>query len=109
MTLAESRFWDAVRANRLDGLPFRRQQVIEGFIADFYCNSLRLVVELDGGVHETQEGYDRFREKAIKHRGLKVLRFSNDDVVQRLDWVLDRILKLEEESLTQRPISRRKQ
>lgn len=93
MTGAESILWNALRGNRLDGLHFRRQQVIDGFIADFYCSKRKLVVEIDGAIHERQLEQDICRSKVFEERRLKVLRFSNDDVEKRLAWVLDRIVE----------------
>jgi len=66
MTSAEACFWKAVKGNKLNGLHFRRQQVVDGFIADFYCDKLKLVVEIDGGVHEKQKAYDAERDRIIK-------------------------------------------
>src|SRR4051812_33525571 len=54
MTPAERLLWSHLRRNQLNGLHFRRQQVIEGFITDFYCHSAALVVEVDGRIHEEQ-------------------------------------------------------
>jgi very-short-patch-repair endonuclease len=68
----------ALRRNGLDGFHFRRQQVIEGFIVDFYCDAAKLAIELDGSVHEEQWKYDESRDKAIALRGVRVLRISND-------------------------------
>src|SRR5438105_4830960 len=65
MTCAEKRLWQHLRANRLAGLHFRRQQVIDGFIVDFYCHSVRLIIELDGPVHEKQIESDRERDAAL--------------------------------------------
>jgi very-short-patch-repair endonuclease len=59
MTYAERCFWNMARRNQIGGLQFRRQQIIHGFIADFYCNQIGLVVEIDGGIHEQQKDYDR--------------------------------------------------
>jgi very-short-patch-repair endonuclease len=78
MTPAERRLWKALRRNALDGFHFRRQQVIEGYIADFYCDVAKLAIELDGGVHQEQWQYDESRDKAIAGMGVRVLRISND-------------------------------
>jgi very-short-patch-repair endonuclease len=78
MTPAERRLWRALRGNALDGLHFRRQHVIEGYIADFYCDAAKLAIELDGGVHQEQWQYDESRDKAISSLGVTVLRISND-------------------------------
>lgn len=90
MTLAERCFWNAVRANKIEGMHFHRQQVIDGFIADFYCGDQRLVVEIDGGIHETQKDYDNMRETALKKNGLRILRFSNQEVINDIDLVIQK-------------------
>jgi very-short-patch-repair endonuclease len=78
MTPAERRLWKALRRNALDGFHFRRQQVIEGYVADFYCDAANLAIELDGGAHQEQWQYDELRDKAIAGVGVHVLRISND-------------------------------
>ena len=93
MTEAEKVFWEMVRGKRMFGLKFRRQQIIDGFIVDFYCDSLGLCVEIDGGVHETEEQkeYDRLRDEALALRKLKVLRFRNEEVMGDSDSAKERI------------------
>ncbi len=91
MTEEEKRLWHHLRANRLDGIHFRRQQIIDGFIVDFYCHSVGLVIEVDGEVHESQVAYDAERDAILKARGLKVLRISNERVRIDLDGVLELI------------------
>ena len=93
MTYGERCFWNMVRNNQINGLRFRRQQVIHGFIADFYCNQINLVVEIDGGIHEQQKDYDELRTKIINQHYIKVIRFTNEEVIDKSDWVL---LKLKE-------------
>ena len=78
MTPAERRLWKALRRNALDGFHFRRQQVIEGYIVDFYCDAAKLAIELDGGVHQEQWQYDESRDTAISRLGVRVLRISNE-------------------------------
>jgi len=82
LTPAEERFWKMARNRNLLGLKFRRQHPIGPFIADFYCHELKLVVEIDGDVHDLEDvkQYDEQRENYIKELGLKVLRFQNGDV-----------------------------
>lgn len=82
MTPAEKALWDRLRKSSLDGLHFRRQQVIAGFIVDFYCHSAGLVIEIDGPIHESQLEYDEERERIFSDRGLRVLRFSNQEVLE---------------------------
>ncbi len=93
MTPSEARLWERLRANRLNGLSFRRQQVIGGFIADFYCRSARLVIKCDGRIHERQVEYDRERDKIIAAYNLRILRFSNDAIAHNLPAVLADILQ----------------
>jgi very-short-patch-repair endonuclease len=91
MTSAERILWEALRGGRLDGLRFRRQQVIDGFIADFYCHAARLVIEVDGSVHDAQRGYDEARDQLLSGLGLRIIRIANDDVEKHLERVLRQI------------------
>lgn len=92
-TFAEKKFWQAVRASRLDGLRFRRQYPIDRYFADFACESLKLVIELDGRVHDgdDQQLLDYSRQREIEALGWFVLRFTNDQVIGSLPAVLDAI------------------
>lgn len=92
MTPAEKILWQALRTNKLKGFHFRRQQVIDGFIVDFYCHAAGLVVEVDGNIHLQQVEYDIERERVIAARGLRVVRFTNARVEQNLSEVLNQIL-----------------
>jgi len=82
-----------VRNRRMHGLKFRRQQIIDGFIVDFYCDSLGLCVEIDGSVHNCskRKEYDNNRDEALSLRGLKILRFSNDDVFKNKKYITARL------------------
>jgi very-short-patch-repair endonuclease len=84
MTPAEEKFWLAVKGNKAGGWHFRRQQIIDGFIADFYCRKLKLVVELDEGIHEKQKDYDQERDRVFRTDGIVVWRFSNQDILNLL-------------------------
>src|SRR5258708_40351393 len=81
---AERAAWKQLRDRRCLGLKFRRQQVIEGFIVDFYCEARRLIVEIDGGVHDdpTRRLLDEDRTAAIQRRGVRVLRVRDRDVLE---------------------------
>jgi very-short-patch-repair endonuclease len=81
-TPAEAAAWRLLRGRAILGLKFRRQQVVAGFIVDFYCPSLRLVLELDGGVHDdpAQVERDTLRTHALSRRALDVVRIRNDQV-----------------------------
>ncbi len=88
MTPEEKILWERLRANRLEGFHFRRQQVIDGFIVDFYCHAAGVVVELDGDAHEQQQEYDEQRDRILQARGLRVLRFRNEAIRSDLAEVL---------------------
>lgn len=92
MTPAERLLWARLRANRLQGFHFRRQQIIEPYIVDFFCHQAGLIIEVDGDVHAGQQDYDRLREEQLQAHGLRVLRFTNREVVNQLDEVLHTIL-----------------
>ncbi len=80
MTTQERQLWEAVRGNRLAGFHFRRQQVIYGYIVDFYCPAARLVVEIDGPIHVQQAEYDQEKDRLLGEHGLMVIRIQNDAV-----------------------------
>jgi very-short-patch-repair endonuclease len=92
-TPAERVLWEAMRGRRLDGLKFRRQYAIGPYILDFCCTEHRLVVELDGGVHDEPDraAYDAGRTEDLAAYGYRVLRFRNDAVFDDLEAVLDAI------------------
>nr|WP_082537160.1 endonuclease domain-containing protein [Aureimonas sp. Leaf460] len=94
MTDAESRFWSAVRAHRLEGIGFRRPFPIAGFIVDFACPSHRLVVEIDGSQHGRHREIirDVERTKDLERSGWLVLRFWNDDVLKDVEGVCAHVL-----------------
>ena len=91
MTPAEQRLWQQLRANRLGNWHFRRQQIIDGFIVDFYCHQVGLVIEVDGPIHESQREADAEREAILRARGLKILRFTNQQVMNDMANVLNEI------------------
>jgi len=80
-----------LRGSRLGGLRFRRQHAIDPFIVDFYCASAKLVVEVDGGIHRSTGDEDALRQANLELRGLRVLRFSNEQVFSSMDSVLRKI------------------
>lgn len=91
MTPAEKALWEHLRANRLDGWHFRRQQIIGSFIVDFYCHKADLVIEVDGLIHEYQRKRDTKRDIFLESRGLHVMRIKNQEVEDALPEVLKRI------------------
>lgn len=93
MTPEERILWHALRRNAVGNLHFRRQQIIAGFIADFYCASALLVVELDGASHTAQRQYDAQRDRVFSELGIRTLRISNQSVTKNFADVLEKIVK----------------
>jgi len=99
MTEAERVLWSKLRNRQFHGLKFRRQYGIGEYIADFYCPALRLVVELDGGQHYSEEGsaYDRLRAEYMAAMGIRTVRFPNNEVLKNLTGVLAELERWVEE------------
>ena len=93
-TSAEAKFWQSLRKRQLGGLKFRRQHIIGAYIVDFYCPEGKLIVEVDGPVHEYQIQYDRERKDDLSAMGYKVVRFKNEEIIEDLDLVLNTILEI---------------
>ena len=85
MTAAEATLWIRLRRNGL-GVNFRRQPIIDGFIAGFYCHSAALVVEVDGATHDPE--YDQERDRIFAGRGITTMRFTNQEVVTKIGFVI---------------------
>ncbi|RZA37474.1 MAG: DUF559 domain-containing protein [Lysobacteraceae bacterium] len=92
-TDAERCLWQHLRLKQLGGYKFRRQVPVAGYIADFLCPELRLVVELDGGQHSERASYDGRRTAVLESAGYRVMRYWNDDVLLRTSDVLEDILR----------------
>jgi very-short-patch-repair endonuclease len=106
-TEAEAVLWQRLRCHRLDGYKFNRQARMYGYIADFYCPRLKLVVEVDGSIHRTpgQQAADRLRDANLTARGMTVVRVTNADVLHtaysssakaRIRRAIDQILKAQD-------------
>ena len=89
-TPEEKILWQELRGGR-PGVDFRRQQLIAGYIADFYCHSAAVVVEPDGSGHLQQRGYDRLREQAFAQLGIRTHRFTNQELTNDPRAVVDKI------------------
>jgi len=91
---AEKILWQELRGNKLSA-HFRSQQVIAGFIVDFYCHKAGLVIELDGDIHEDdeQKENDAKRDKALNELELRIIRFRNEEVLMDLSYVVEIIQK----------------
>jgi very-short-patch-repair endonuclease len=90
-TEAEKLLWRHLRAKRLGGLRFRRQQPIGNYIVDFVCFEKRLIIEVDGGQHATQKEKDIERDKWFSEQGFRVLRFWNNEVLRDISIVMELI------------------
>ena len=92
-TKAEKCLWEQIRKLRIDGYPFRRQHPIDFYIADFYCHKLRLVIEVDGEIHfnDAVFEHDDGRTGELERPGVKVIRFTNKQVLDNPDLVLTQI------------------
>lgn len=93
MPQAEIILWDKLRRRQIAGAKFRRQYSVERFVLDFYCPALKLAIEVDGPTHDSLDArvYDQMRQKFIETFGIRFLRFTNIDIYQNIDAVLDAI------------------
>ncbi|MEA5472124.1 endonuclease domain-containing protein [Spirulina sp. 06S082] len=91
LTPAEFYLWQALRNKQLGGLRFRCQHPVGRFILDFYCPSCKLAVEVDGGIHDRQFEYDTARTEHLQQYGYRVIRFSNERVMNNIEAVLEEI------------------
>jgi very-short-patch-repair endonuclease len=92
MTNAERFLWFMLRGHRFSGLSFRRQAPIGPFIVDFVCQQHRLIIEIDGGQHAAASEHDRQRDKWLRSKGYRVLRFWNTEVLRNRPAVLQIIV-----------------
>lgn len=92
-TPAEKVLWEAIRLKKLDGFRFRNQHAIGSFIVDFHCHEAKLAIEVDGDYHQapTQAAMDEERTYLLEASGVKVIRFTNEEVMNDLDAVLESI------------------
>jgi len=87
-TPAEQALWQKLRRNQICGLHFRRQQLLSGFIVDFYCYSIGLIIEIDGDIHKLQTEHDAERQDILVSQGFTILRFKNEQVLTSIDDVV---------------------
>ena len=90
-TTAELILWEHLKGKQFHGLKFRRQHPIETFIVDFYCHQAKLVIELDGKIHLKNKDADKLRSDEIEKYGIKVLRFTNEEIITDSVKVLSEI------------------
>jgi very-short-patch-repair endonuclease len=94
-TEAEDFLWQHIRNRKLNQLKFKRQHSIGNYIVDFYCASQRLIIEVDGKVHNQadQKEKDKSRDENLKEMNFKILRFSNEEVLLKINFVIQEIIK----------------
>ena len=94
LTEAEKSLWTKLKGNQINGLRFKRQHPIGKFIVDFYCHKASLVIELDGSIHNELEvaERDKGREYELERLGLKVVRFTNKEVLENIEKVVENII-----------------
>ena len=95
MSPAEIKMWYILRGKRFNGLKFKRQVLIGNYIVDFLCKEKKLIIEIDGGQHNTDVNIvnDKNRTRYLENNGYKVLRFWNEDVLKNFSGVLEVILR----------------
>ena len=93
MTALETIVWFELKGKKLDGYKFRRQAPIGPYIADFYCPAARLVVEIDGPVHNDRQARDEYRTRYLAACGIRVIRFRADEPRLRMERVLEAIVE----------------
>jgi very-short-patch-repair endonuclease len=93
MTESEQLLWQHLKKRQLNGYKFRRQHPMAKFIADFYCHSVKLVIEVDGGIHRIKDRkeYDILRTNELDQLGVTVIRFTNEEVENNIELVLKKI------------------
>jgi very-short-patch-repair endonuclease len=90
-TPAEDKLWQRIRNKQILNFKFRRQHTINKFIVDFYCGEAQLIIEVDGKIHEYTQEQDAIRQEFLESLGFKVIRFTNDEVLQEMPRVLSEI------------------
>ena len=90
---SESQLWEILRRHGLSGFKVRRQHVLDKYIVDFYCPELRLIIEVDGGIHRDpdQQAYDTRRSLDLELMGFAIVRFTNEQVLRTPDFVMKRL------------------
>ena len=103
MTPSEKAVWELLKSKNMLGLRFKPQHPIDIFIADFYCHPLKLVIEIDGGIHKSvdQIEYDIGREAELEHWGIKVIRFTNEEVERNITHIQNEIERISSERRTE--------
>jgi len=90
-TIPEILVWSILKNNQFRGLKFRRQHVIDGYVVDFYCQKLKLAIELDGKSHQYQQEYDESRQADIEAKGISVIRIKNYEIRNNIEVLYQRL------------------
>jgi len=93
LTSQEKRLWDRIRRGQLNGMHFRKQHPYNIYILDFFCFKANLAIEVEGKIHLKKKEYDTERTRFLESSGLEVLHFRNEDIENRIDWVIEIIKK----------------
>lgn len=89
-TQAEKKIWlEVLKSKQFENYKFLRQKPLDNFIADFYCAELMLVIEIDGDSHTAQEEYDILRSEKLDAYGIKVIRYTNSDIISNIEGVYE--------------------
>jgi very-short-patch-repair endonuclease len=91
MTKPEQVLWKHIRNKKFCGLKFKRQYPIGRYIADFYCRELKLIIEIDGDIHDRQKEYDKNRDEYLSAGGYKTLRIKNEEINESIENVFEKI------------------
>jgi very-short-patch-repair endonuclease len=105
-TAAEKVLWSKLNRNQILGLQFRRQHPINMFIADFFCPKIKLVIEVDGSIHEIPEynTHDTGRTDFLNDHGITVIRFKNEQIVNEIDYTINEIVNVSRQLLDQKSL-----
>ena len=93
-TSAERVLWNRLRQKQLLGFKFRRQHALYRYIVDFLCDELKLIIEVDGGVHDHHIEHDQYRDEFLQQLGYRVIHFTNEEVLYNTEVVIKKITPL---------------
>ncbi len=99
--ISEKILWEELRKKKL-GVGFRRQHIILGWIVDFYCPEIRLVIEVDGEYHNNKKSYDSHRDYTIESLGIEIIRIKNEEVLNNLQGVLNTLKEVIESKIEEK-------
>jgi very-short-patch-repair endonuclease len=102
-TLAENVLWQHIRGRKLKSAKFRRQHAIERFIVDFFCYEAKLIIEVDGEIHQYTHEEDAIRQEFLESQSFIVIRFTNEEILKQLQAVLERIATYLSDSFSDSP------